>query len=56
MMDLRLRCGNGEQLSDLRDVLPAFGAGEQPIVADAMEAFRQHVDQEAADELVRAEP
>ena len=27
-------------------------AGEQAIVADAMEALRQHVDQEAADELV----
>src|SRR4051812_45526569 len=52
---LRLWGWHAEQLSDLRDVAAALGAREQPIVADAMEALREHVDQEAADELVRAE-
>src|SRR3954465_12373559 len=55
VLDLRLRGRHAEQLSGLRDVPLALGAGEQSIVADAMEALRQHVDQEAADELVRAE-
>jgi hypothetical protein len=32
----------------VRNVFGVVGAGEQPIVADAVEALRQHVDQEAA--------
>jgi hypothetical protein len=35
--------------------LLALRAGEQAIVADAVEARRQHVDEEATDELVRRE-
>jgi hypothetical protein len=33
------------------DVVGARAAGEQTIVADAVEAVRQDVDQESADEL-----
>src|SRR5258708_4519300 len=32
-----------------RNVFGAIAAGEQPIVADAVEALRQHVDEEAPD-------
>ena len=42
-----------EQFAGAGDVLGTFAAGEQAIVADAVEACGQHVDQEAADELVR---
>src|SRR5258708_38352236 len=41
-----------EQLAGPRDILGAGLAGEQTVVADAVEALRQHVHQEAADELV----
>jgi|SRR6267142_4103678 hypothetical protein len=43
---------HGEQLARVRNVCGSVAAGEQPIVSDAMEALRQRVDQEAADELV----
>ena len=36
----------------LRAQFSTATAGEQPIVTDAIEALRQHVDQEAPDELV----
>ena len=51
---LGLFCGrrHGEQLAHVRNVFGAAAAGEQPIVPDAMEALRQHVDQEAPDEFV----
>jgi hypothetical protein len=52
---VRLRSWHVEQLTGSRDVLPALRAGEQAIVADAVEARRQHVDEEAADELLRGE-
>src|SRR5216683_4097592 len=42
----------GEQLARVRNVFGSVAIGEQPIVSDAMEALRQHVDQEAPDELV----
>jgi len=42
---------NGEQLTRACDVVGAGAAGEQAVVTDAMEASRQDVDQEAADEL-----
>jgi hypothetical protein len=42
----------GEQLARVRNVSGSVAVGEQPIVSDAMEALRQHVDQEAPDELV----
>ena len=47
-------CGrrHGEQLASVGNVCGAVEAGEQPIMSDAVEAFRQHVDQEAWDELV----
>ena len=41
-----------EQRADLGDIGLAARAGEQTIVADAMEAIWKHMDQEAADELV----
>ncbi len=44
-----------EQLPRPRDVRDTLAAGEQAVVADAMEATRQNVDQEAADELVDGE-
>jgi len=37
------------------DVGLAAGAGEQAVVADAMEALRQNVEQEAPDEFIGAE-
>ena len=46
---------NGEQLARAGDVVGAGAAGEQAVVADAVEALRQDVDQEAADELVGGE-
>ena len=33
------------------DVVPAVSIGEDPVVADAVKAGRQDVDQESADEL-----
>jgi hypothetical protein len=43
---------SGEQLTSACDVVGASAFGEQAVVADAMQAFWQHVDEEAADELV----
>ena len=43
---------NGEQLPGARDVGLAAGAGEQPVVADAVKSLGQDVEQEAPDELV----
>ena len=40
-----------EQFAGPRDVLGTGGAGEQAVVADAMEAVGEDVDQEAANEL-----
>src|ERR1700722_15555359 len=44
-----LRCG--ERLADALDVARTTGAGEQAVVADAMEAVWQHVQEKATDEL-----
>ncbi len=52
---LAVRFGSGEQLTRSCDVVGARAFGEQAVVADAVEAFWRHVDQESADELVRAE-
>src|SRR6187402_3405315 len=52
---LGLRSSHIEQLSGPRDVVDALAAGEQAVVADAVEAARQHVDEESADELVGGE-
>ena len=50
-----LRGFRPEQGADLREIGLARGAGEQTVVADAMEAIRENVDQEAADELARSQ-
>src|SRR3954468_20636439 len=47
--------GRGEQDPDPGDVGGPGAAGEQAVVADAVEAVRQDVKQEAADELVGRE-
>jgi hypothetical protein len=46
-------CGYSEQLPSTRDVDFAASAGEEAVVTDAVEALRQKVEQEAADEFVR---
>ena len=43
----RRRSQHIEQLARPRDVLDALAAGKQAVVADAVEAVRQHMDQEA---------
>ncbi len=43
-------CG-GDEFSQAADVGGALWAGEEAVVADAMEAVWQHVQEEAADEL-----
>src|SRR5919106_3315503 len=45
----------GEQFACACDVAGTGRFGKQAVVADAVEAFRQHVDEEAADELVCCE-
>src|SRR5260370_32568520 len=49
---LDMGCLDVEQLTRLRDVVGASAVREEAVVADAMEAAGQDVDQEAADELV----
>ena len=53
----RRRCGGDDvqQLACLGEMLAAAGVGEQPVVADAVEAAGQDVQQEAAHELVGLE-
>ena len=46
------RLRGGDQLPGARDIGFAAGAGEQPVVADAVESLGQDVEQEAPDELV----
>ena len=46
--------GRGDQLPGTRDIGLAAGAGEQPVMADAMEPLGQDVEHEAPDELVGA--
>jgi hypothetical protein len=43
----------GDQFSGARDVGLAGGAGEQPVVTDAMEPFWQYVEEKAPNELER---
>src|SRR5215467_9075870 len=52
---LALRFCNGEQLTRASDVVGARAFGEQAVVADAVQALWQHVNEEAADELVCGE-
>ena len=49
------RRGRIDQFSGARDIGLAGGAGEQPVVTDAVEALGQDVEQEAPDELVGRE-
>jgi hypothetical protein len=51
---LRWRC-IAEQGARLGDILDAAAIGEQAIMADAMKAAGQDMQQETADELVRIE-
>jgi len=44
-----------EQWLGAGDIGLAAGAGEQAVVANAVKALRQHVEQEAPDELIGAE-
>src|SRR5664280_1230907 len=46
---------HGQQLTDPCDIVGAGAMSEQAVVADAMEAARQHVDEEAPAELVGGE-
>ena len=46
---LALRFCSGEQLTRADDVVGASVFGEQAVVADAVQAFGQHVDEEASD-------
>src|ERR1700751_5153508 len=50
-ISIGLRLWHGEQFARPRDVVGTGGLGEQAVVADAVEALRQDVDEEAADEL-----
>ena len=52
---LDLRDWGADKLLGARDVGFAAGARQQPVVADAMKALRQNVEQEAPDKLVGAE-
>src|SRR5882724_13276354 len=52
---LALEVCNGEQLTGACDVVGARAFGEQAVVADAVQALGQHMDEEAADELVGGE-
>src|SRR5262245_49388279 len=49
---LALGLGGGEQFAGARDVIGGGAFGEQAVVADAVEALGQDVDEKAADELV----
>src|SRR5206468_12768462 len=51
----RVGRGNVEQLAAQCELLGAMAVGEEAVMADAMEAVRQGVQQKAADELVRVE-
>ncbi len=44
-----------EQAPDHRDPVPADAVGEEARVTDAVEAGGQHMDQEAANELIRGQ-
>src|SRR5215472_16905290 len=52
---INLRHWSSHQLPGVRNVRPAAGARQQPVVADAMKPLWQNVEQKAPDELVGAE-
>ena len=45
------RCVHGEEDADRGQIICAHAAGQEPVMADAVEALGQHMRQEAADEL-----
>ena len=47
--------GHAEQRVRFGDVIGAIAVGQHSVMADAMEALRQHVTEEAADELCRGQ-
>ena len=47
--------GSGEEPAGQCDVVGPVGIGEEAVVTDAMKSVGQHMDQEAADELVGVE-
>src|SRR4029077_5639763 len=49
------RAFQSQEFARSRDRLGAIRAGEQAVVADAMEAFGEHVDEEPADKLADVE-
>src|ERR1019366_8063000 len=51
IMCLCLGHWHSEQFAGSGDVVGTSATGEQAVVSDAMEALRQHVDEEAADEI-----
>src|SRR5271166_2191537 len=54
-VELLRRLGNLKQLTGSGDILRPTAIGEQAVMADAVEPGGQHVDEEAADELVDGE-
>jgi hypothetical protein len=48
---IRRRGGNIEQASAKRELVGAMAVGKEAVVTNAMEAIRQYVEEEAADEL-----
>ena len=48
------RRSDAEECAGRRDALSAVGAGQEPVVANAMKPLGQHVQHEAPDELVRS--
>src|SRR5438270_9018474 len=48
-------CRHTQKLARRRDALGLGAASEESVVADAMEALRENVNEEAADELTRIE-
>src|SRR5262249_12785016 len=52
---INLRHWSSQQLPGARDVGLAAGAGQQPVVADAMKPLWENVEQEAPDELAGGE-
>ena len=53
---LALRRRDAEQLTGAGEVFGAPAVGEDAVVADAVEAAGQNVDEKAADELVAGQP
>ncbi len=51
----RIARGDREQLAGALEIILACAAGEQAVVADAVKALGQGVQQEAADELIGGE-